>query len=203
MWHFDYLLRSLGSKRNQATSVKASNCFQLCLWSCVSKRVPVFPVALIQTILKQYYCVRYYNAAVVACKMPSFWTTGSGWMPLRILMPCYPSKPDRPVFKWFNASVGCIIRASAAVLFLLPINHLHYCYVCTLEGGFSWFKHSWCLNWICLLPIRRLRNHFKALNHGLTVFMSADVHTQLSETEWAFKRVCVCVCVHDMHDYTI
>lgn len=117
--------------------------------------------------------------------MAILWTSGLGLMPHRILMPCYPSKPGRPVFKWFNASVGCIIRVSTAVLFLVQINLRYCCYVCSLEGGFSWFKHSWCLNWICLLPICCLRNHLKVLNHGLTV--CGCVHTQ-------FQQVCVCVC---------
>lgn len=104
------------------------------------------------------------------------------------------------MFKWFNASVGCIIRANAAVLFLVRTNHLHYCYGCILEGGFSWFKRSWCLNWICLRPIRCLRNHFKALNHGLTVRLRMHTHTHvLRKAEWTFKSV----CAHDMHDYTI
>lgn len=43
------------------------------------------------------------------------------------------------MFKWFNALVGCIIRMSAAVLFLVQTNHLHYCCVCIL-GVFSWFN---------------------------------------------------------------
>lgn len=103
------------------------------------------------------------------------------------------------MFKWFNVLVGCIIRVSAAILFLVRINHLYYCYVCILEGGFSWFKHSWCLRCICLLPIRHLRNHFKALNHGLTVFLYADTHTFSARQ----SRLGGCVCAHDMHDYTI
>lgn len=82
------------------------------------------------------------------------------------------------MFKWFNAPVGCIIRASTAVLFLVRTDHLHYSYVCILEGGFRWFKHSWCLN--CILSATHppgLRNHFKALNHGLNVFTSTDPQT--------------------------
>ena len=93
------------------------------------------------------------------------------------------------MFKWFNALVGYIIRVRAAVLFLVQTNHLHFCCVCILEGGFCQLKHNWCLNWIYLRPICFQGNHFKALNHN-SVFMSADARTHIfSKAEWTFKSV--------------
>lgn len=86
------------------------------------------------------------------------------------------------MFKWFNAPVGCIIRASATVLFLVRTNHLHYSYVCILEGGFRWFKHSWCLN--CILsathplsekPLQGLESQCDCLY----VYRCTDTHTFL------------------------
>lgn len=107
-------------------------------------------------------------------------------------MQCYLSKPDRLCLSGLMSRLD-VLLVSTSVLFLVRINHLHYCYVCILEGGFSWFKHSWCLRCICLLPIRRLRNHFKALNHGLTVFMYADIHTHTFSARQSSLGGCVCV----------
>lgn len=88
-----------------------------------------------------------------------------------------------------------VISADSAVLFLLQTNHLHEGRVCVCvcipEGGFSWFKHSWCLNWVRLQLILCVKNHLKAHHHGLTVFMSWDTHTRLRPLQLVLLGHCV------------